>query len=90
MAMNHQYPLRTVPLSLIVGIVDGIYDNTVAVPYNADMTPPNSRYEAYFYETNNRFIAGPTSPFTVTAATFDLTAPTLTVPTAGAVTPPDS
>lgn len=87
-SMGHQFPVQALPWSLPVGIVDGVFDSTVAVPYNADATPPSTQYEAYYYENNGVLIGGPTTAFTVSAETFVMPTVTLTAPSAGVVVPP--
>jgi len=80
-----------VPQFAMIPIVNGTPYAGLGLYYNADLTPPTTQYLAYLYDTSKRQVAGPSSTFTVSAATF--TPPTLTptIPNAYATdTSPDS
>ena len=77
------------PIFTRVAVVDGKFDTTVGILYNSAITPPNSKYAAWYYDTSvpARQINGPSTLFSVSAT--PLTPPTLTftVPTAGVTAP---
>lgn len=74
---------RTLPKWIMLPIAEGSFLNTCAVPFNADLTPPQSNYVAWYYDVNDKQVAGPTTAFTVTATTFTVPLVTLTAPTVG-------
>lgn len=88
--LGGQSPGERLPQFQRVPIVNGQYDNSVGVLYNSSISPPNTKYVAWFYDQSTfppRQICGPTSFFTVTSS--PLTPPTcsLTIPTAGTEAP---
>lgn len=88
--LGGQQPGERIPIWTRVAVVDGVYDNTVGVLYNSSISPPNTKYAAYYYDSSvfpPRQIAGPSALFTVTTATLTPPALTLTAPTAGVVAP---
>ena len=87
-SIDGQFPARTLPISVKIPIRDGVFAPDVAVPYTADITPPSSFYEAWYYESNDVQIAGPTSAFTVASDPFTLPQLTLPVSVAGTITQP--
>lgn len=88
--LGGQAPGERIPLWTKVPIVDGKFDSTVGILYNAAIAPPNTKYAAWYYDQSTnppRQIAGPSDLFTVTSTPLTPPSLTLTVPTAG-VTPP--
>lgn len=86
-------PGERIPLFLKVPIVDGVYDNGVGVMYNSSITPPNSKYAAWYYldGVTPVKVAGPSTLFTVSSATLTPPAQTITITSAGTVAPtPDA
>lgn len=71
---------QRIPLWTKIPIDTGVYDNAAKVFFNADLDPPNTRYSAWWYDHNNRQVAGPASLFEVTTDPHVLATPTLTVP----------
>jgi len=85
------YPPQRVPVFARVPIVDGKFDSTAGLFFNADLEPPNTRYVAWYYDITRRQIAGPSSQFQVTADPFTPPSLTLTAPSAGSTNPtPDT
>lgn len=78
---------RKVPTRFIIPIVDGEYNQSLGLFFNADLTPHNSQYAAYFYDSTGTQIAGPTAVFSVTADPTTPTVPTLTAPVLGSTIP---
>ena len=89
-ALSDQMPRRTIPPFAPLPIRDGAFHDAVGVIYNADVTPPSQDYVAYFYDANGVQVAGPTSAFQVSSATFTIPAITLTPPGSGLAPIPDS
>jgi hypothetical protein len=88
--LGSQQPGERIPIFTRVGVVDGVFDNTIGILYNTSISPPNTKYAAWYYDSSvypPRQIAGPSTLFTVSSATLTPPALTLTVPTAG-TTPP--
>lgn len=88
--LGGQSPAERIPLFTRVPVVDGKFDNSVGVLYNSSISPPNTKYAAWYYDASSyppRQIAGPSALFTVSSATLTPPALTLTAPTAG-TTPP--
>lgn len=77
------------PLFQRIDVIDGKYDTSAKVLQNSSISPPNSKYAAWFYDNSTppRKIAGPSTLFTVSTDTFSPPALTLTVPAAGSVPP---
>lgn len=74
-----------IPLNTKVPVIGGTVSSAYLF-YNADLVPPGSQYSAYWYSRQRVLInppSGSATPFSVTAATTTVTAPTLTVPTYG-------
>ena len=92
--LGGQAPGERLPLFTKVPVVNGKFDNTVGIIYNTSISPPNTKYACWYYDQSSyppRQIAGPSTLFTVTAATLTPRALTLTAPTAGTVAPtPDA
>lgn len=76
---------RVLPRSNYTALLirDGLYDQNAGLIYNADISPPNTQYVAWYYDTSGVQIAGPTSAFTVSSETVSIPSMTLTVPTVG-------
>lgn len=88
-SLAKQSPGINLPLSVRIPIVEGNPDMSVGVIYNSDITPPNTYYQAWLYEMNGVEVAGPTDAFTVSSDPFTLAFGTITIPSSGAVVPPD-
>ncbi len=87
-----QSPAEILPTFAVIPIVDGLYNASLGLFWNADISPPNSTYNARYYDTTKRLIAGPSVAFSVTSDPIStIPAATLTVPIAGGTAPtPDS
>jgi len=84
-------PQQRVPNFARVPIKAGKYHTEAALFYNEDLSPPNTRYVAYWYDSTDRQINGPSAQFTVTTDPFTPPTPTLTSPSVGAAPPsPDA
>jgi len=59
-------PSITLPLWQRIPIINGQINTACGLFLNSDIVPPGTVYNAYYYDTNNVQIAGPTSNFTVT------------------------
>jgi hypothetical protein len=86
-ARGDMAPGQKLPVFAMVPIVDGLFNTSLGLYFNADIDPPNSQYVYWFYDSTRRQVAGPSSLFTVTADPLTLPALTLTVPSAGATLP---
>lgn len=76
------------PQFAIVPVIDGVYNPSVGLYFNADLQPPASTYTISFYDTTNRLISGPSAPFSVTADPIStIPSATLTAPTSGGTAP---
>lgn len=85
------YPGLRLPIYQRIPIIDGQLNTSCGLYYNVDLVPPGSVYQAYFYDSTGRKIAGPSANFTVSSSPFQPTVPSLTVPTGpGSGTTPDS
>lgn len=81
------YPSVPVPTFLKVPIVNGTFNNSAGILWNADIEPVNSRYIGWYYDGAGNQIAGPTTFFSVSTATCTPPSLTLTAPTAGLIPP---
>ena len=82
------YPQIKVPDRAIIPIVEGKYNNSLGLYYNADLTPPNSTYKMILYDSTKRAVTALSAAFSVTADPIStLPAPTPTAPTAGSSFP---
>lgn len=71
-------------------IKDGVFKTPFYVIRNDKITPPGTRWYAYFYDLSNRIVAptmGSATALNINAANFTITPPTLTVPTTSATSP---
>ena len=81
---------QPLPQWTVIPIIEGVLDNNTSVFPNSQIDPPNTKYAAYWYDNTWKLIypfpAG-TLPtlFTITGATYTITPPTLTSPTAATV-----
>lgn len=89
-SLGNRSSRRVIPIWSPIPIAEGAYGTNFGVWYNADITPHDSQYIAYYYDSNGVQIAGPSSAFSVSSATFSVPALTLTVPTMGSNPTPDS
>lgn len=76
-----------VPDRIPVPIIEGKYNNTVALWYNADLVPPNSQYEMKLYDSTKRSVSSFSAPFTVSSDPFTPPVITPTAPTVGSNVP---
>lgn len=76
-----------VPDRIPIKIQEGKYIGSAALWYNADLTPPNSRYKMCLFDTTKRQVTSFSDYFTVSTDPF--TPPTLTptVPSVGTNVP---
>ncbi len=82
------YPTDPLPQFAIIPIINGYFNGSVGLYYNEDISPPNTTYNARFYDTTKRLIAGPSPAFTVASNPIDsIPSPSLPIPQAGG-TPP--
>lgn len=88
-AIGQQYTPILIPIFTRFKITDGVPSQEPGLIYTTDLNPPNVKYVAWLYDDNNVQILGPSSLFTVTAATFSPTfsPSTITAPAAGSTTP---
>ena len=86
-----QYPRMRIPVLAFVPIVAGKFHAESTMWFTADLTPPNTRYVAWYFDSTKRQIAGPSAQFQVTTDPFTPPSATLTVPTVGTTNPtPDA
>lgn len=78
---------QKLPVFAMIPIVDGLFNTSLGLYFNADIEPPNSKYVYWFYDSTRRQIAGPSALFSVTADPIVLPALTITAPTAGSTIP---
>lgn len=86
------YPSITLPTMQRIPIINGQANTSCGVFLTPDITPPNSSYIAWYYDSTGRKIAGPTVTFQVTSQSA-FTPPILTLPIPtqiGPVVNPDS
>lgn len=81
-------PAVQIPLNTIFPVTDGHIDQQTAVLQNRSISPPNSQYVAWWYDTSSHLIAGPSTQFTVSSTPITLPVATLTVPAIGSTIPP--
>jgi len=86
---GNSFPAETLPQFSVIPIVEGRYNSSLGLFYNADISPPGSTYIARFYDTTQCcLIAGPTDPFIVDSNPIDsIPAVTLPTPTEGGTAP---
>lgn len=85
---GHADPAEKFPQFAVVPIQEGLYNSSLGLYYNEDMSPPGSTYIARYYDTTKRLIAGPTVAFSVTSDPITtIPSVTLTVPTSGGTAP---
>jgi hypothetical protein len=89
-SLGNRFAKRTIPAARMLPIVEGRFDQSSWLYFNADVTPPGSLYVAYFYDTNDKLVAGWSSTFSVTGTSFTVPTPSLPAPTQGATFTPDS
>ncbi len=81
------FPSERLPAFSIIPISNGLFNASLGLYYNADISPINTTYNLRYYDTTKRLIAGPSSPFTVSADPVVLPALTLTAPITGGTAP---
>ncbi len=80
-------PRLRIPTRVRVPIVNGEYDKNTQIWQTTSIQPPNVKYVALFYDSNDMLIGSSGTLFTVTTSPYTLTPPTLTDPTATATVP---
>ena len=80
-------PRLRIPTRVRVPIVTGVYDTNTQIWQTTSIQPPNVKYVALFYDSNDMLINSSGTLFTVTTNPYTLTPPVLTDPTATAVVP---
>lgn len=83
-------PRQRIPVWSTIPIVNGVFNQSCGLWFNADINPPNTKYAIFYYDAANKLVASPSSDsdfFTVTADPTTPTTYTLTVPTAGTAVP---
>lgn len=81
------YQQQRLPLRLKWPITNGVLNTSLRIWQNASITPPNSKYIAYFYDETRNQVAVGSGLITIAVDPYTLTVPTLTVPSATASTP---
>ncbi len=81
-------PTLNLPLNTIFPVTNGKIDQSTELLYNASISPPNSQYVCWFYDSVGRLIAGPSTQFSVTSTPVTLPVLTLTAPVVGSTIPP--
>lgn len=71
------------PFWTVLPIENGQFNTKYGVPYNADLTPPQSNYVAFYYDATGTRVGNATTAFTVSTETFTVPSVTLTAPTVG-------
>lgn len=89
-SLGNRSTRRSVPVWAPIPVTEGAFGTDFGVYYNADLTPHNSQYIAYYYDSNGVQIAGPSTAFSVSTPTFTVPSLTLTVPSMGSNPTPDS
>jgi hypothetical protein len=89
-SLGNRFAKRTIPVARMLPIIEGKFDQSSWLYFNADVTPPGSQYVAYFYDTNDKQVAGWSSAFRVTATGFTVPTPSLPAPSAGSTFTPDT
>ena len=80
---SNSFPQIPVPDFLVCPIINGTFSSGVGILWNADITPPNTKYISWYYDSTGRQVAGPSAVWTVTSSTASPPSATLTAPTAG-------
>ena len=89
--MDGNYPNQRLPQRIRIPIKNGAFNDKTYIPFNSSLEPPNTQYEARWYDQFDNLIATNAAFFTVEATPFAISIPTLTAPTAGGTaTPPDT
>ena len=78
---------QQLPKWTVIPIIEGAVDNNTSIFPNTQLDPPNTKYAVYWYDNTWKLIypfpAGTLpSLVTITGATYTITQPTLTAPTA--------
>jgi len=77
------YPGQKIPTRVGIPIVNGLFNNSLGLFYNEDLSPPNSRYACRLYDITGRAVTSMSSLFEVNSDPID-SLPSLS-PTAPAV-----
>jgi hypothetical protein len=73
-----------------IPVVDGVFNNSLGLWYNADINPPNSKYCVWYYDGTGRIVGQPTNSsdfFIVSTNPFSPVTYTLATPTASGLVP---
>lgn len=92
--ISDSFPAVKFPRWTCVPVKLGTLSTQAKIVYNTDLTPPGSRYYAYWYDSNGKLVAptaGTAVAFEVDTASYTITPPTLTVPVVSVTGPtPDT
>lgn len=83
-------PSQRLPQTATIPIVDGVFNNSIALFYNEDLNPPNSKYAIYYLDSGWNFVGSPVSSsdfFTVSTGETNPPQYTLETPISGTVVP---
>lgn len=87
LVISDAFPAVKFPRWTCIPIKLGVLTGVGKAVLNADLTPPGSKYYAYWYDGNGKLIAptaGSAVGFQITTESYVITPPTLTAPTASA------
>lgn len=90
LVISDSYPSIPFPRWTVIPIKQGTLSGVGKAVLNTDLTPPGSKYYAYWYDGNGKLIAptaGSAVGFEITTESYVITPPTLTSPTASAAGP---
>ncbi len=65
------YPALKIPVRVGIPIVNGKFNDSLGLFYNADMTPPNSRYACRLYDSTLRAVTSMSALFEVDSDPID-------------------
>lgn len=71
-ALGGVTPECRIPQFTIIPITAGRIGEDGALLYNSDISPPGTEYVAFIYDVSKRLIEGPSTPFTVSTASFNV------------------
>lgn len=83
-------PAQRLPETATIPIVDGVFNNSIALFYNADLNPPNSRYAIYYLDSSWNIVGSPATSadfFVVSQGETNPPQYTLETPVSGTVVP---
>lgn len=68
LSIGQGYPSVEIPQWTRVKITDGVFDQGVALWYNSDIIPHNTKYVAHYYDSSMTSVGRPSTVFEVSAA----------------------